>query len=288
MKDKVKKAYYLISSRELGILPGNLAYSFFLAIIPILTLILYVFTKLNIPSDIINNFLNSTFPSGVVALLEPIFTSEITLDSLITIVFGLFVTATGCHAIILASNTIFNIEDASLLRRYIKSILLTILLILLFAFVVVVPLFGRTILSVIASFTNFFEVHKGLVNAVYVILQIPVSLLIVFMFIKLVYVIAPDERIEGKYVNKGALFTTFGWLLSTNIYSYYINNIAKYNLIYGNLANIVILLLWFYVLAFIFVIGLQVNKKTIDAGIEKTNTIKLDEIRKRVQEINKK
>ena len=288
MKDKVKKAYYLISSRELGILPGNLAYSFFLAIIPILTLILYVFTKLNIPSDIINNFLNSTFPSGVVTLLEPIFTSEITLDSLITIVFGLFVTATGCHAIILASNTIFNIEDASLLRRYIKSILLTILLILLFAFVVVVPLFGRTILSVITSFTDFFEVHKNLVNATYVILQIPVSLLIVFMFIKLVYVIAPDERIEGKYVNKGALLTTFGWLISTNIYSYYINNIAKYNLVYGNLANIVILLLWFYVLAFIIVIGLQVNKKTIDAGIEKTNTIKLDEIRKRVQEINKK
>ena len=244
MKDKVKKAYYLISSRELGILPGNLAYSFFLAIIPILTLILYVFTKLNIPSDIINNFLNSTFPSGVVTLLEPIFTSEITLDSLITIVFGLFVTATGCHAIILASNTIFNIEDASLLRRYIKSILLTILLILLFAFVVVVPLFGRTILSVITSFTDFFEVHKNLVNAIYVILQIPVSLLIVFMFIKLVYVIAPDERIEGKYVNKGALLTTFGWLISTNIYSYYINNIAKYNLVYGNLANIVILLLW--------------------------------------------
>ena len=64
-------------------------------------------------------------------------------------------------------------------------------------------------------------------------------------------------------------------------YSYYINNIAKYDLVYGNLANIVILLLWFYVLAFIFVVGLQLNKKTVDAGIEKTNTIKLDEIRKK-------
>ena len=288
MKDKVKKAYYLISSRELGILPGNLAYSFFLAIIPILTLILYVFTKLNLPSDVINDFLTNTFPTGVVKLLEPIFTSELTLDSLITIVFGLFVTASGCNAIILASNTIFNIEDASLLKRYIKSVVLTILLILLFAFVVIVPLFGSTILSVIASFTSFFEVHKGLVNAIYVILQIPVSLIIVFMFIKLVYVIAPDEAIEGKYVNKGALFTTFGWLLSTYIYSYYINNIAKYDLVYGNLANIVILLLWFYVLAFIFVVGLQLNKKTVDAGIEKTNTIKLDEIRKKIHEEHKK
>ncbi len=288
MKNKVKKAYYFISSRELGILPGNLAYSFFLAIIPILTLIVYVLTKLNLPNDILNNFLTNTFPTGVVNLLEPVFTSQISLDSIITIVFGLLVTANGCNAIILASNTIFNIEDATLLKRYIKSIFITILLILLFAFVVVVPLFGRSILSILARFTDSFIEHEKAVNILYVILQVPVSLIFVFTFIKMVYVIAPDEKIPGKYVNKGAIFTTLGWLLATNIYSYYINNIARYNLVYGNLANIVILLLWFYVLAFIFVIGLQLNKKTIDTEIEKTNTIKLDEIRKRVHEINKK
>ena len=288
MKNKVKKAYYFISSRELGILPGNLAFSFFLAIIPILTLIVYVLTKLNLPMDVINNFLSNTFPNGVVDLLQPIFTSEITLDSIITIVFGLFVTASGCNAIILASNTIFNFEDAPIIRRYIKSILLTLLLIFLFAFVVLVPLFGRSILSMLATFTDSFIEHEKLVNTLYVILQVPVSLIFVFTFIKLVYVIAPDERIPGKYVNKGSLFTTFGWLLTTNVFSYYINNIAKYDLVYGNLANIVILLLWFYFLAIIFVIGLQLNKQTTDIEIEKTNTIKLDEIRKKVHEISKK
>ena len=284
MKDKVKKAYDVISSRELGILPGNLAFSFFLAIIPILTLLVYVLTKLNLPMDIINNFLTNTFPDGVVNLLEPIFTSQITLNSIITIVFGLIVTANGCSAIILASNTIFNFEDAPLLRRYIKSIILTIILILLFAFVVVVPLLGRSILSIIAKYTDFLLFNEKLVNTVYVILQVPVSLIFVFTFIKLVYVISPDERIPGKYVNKGALFTTFGWLVTTNVYSYYINNVARYNLVYGNLANIVILLLWFYFLAIIFVIGLRMNKKAADEGIEKTNTIKLDEIRQKIKE----
>jgi membrane protein len=284
MKDKVRRGYYLIASRELGILPGNLAFSFFLALIPILTLIVYVLTKLNLPMDVINNFLTNTFPDGVVKLLEPVFTSQITLNSIITIVFGLLVIANGCNAIILASNTIFNLEDASLLKRYIKSIVLAILLILLFAFVVLVPLLGRSILSIIANFTDFFIVNEKLVNALYMILQVPVSLLFVFTFIKLVYIISPDEKIPGKYVNKGALFTTFGWLLTTNIYSYYINNVAKYNLVYGNLANIVILLLWFYLLAYIFVIGLQFNKKASDEGIEKTNTIKLDEIRKKIRE----
>ena len=58
-------------------------------------------------------------------------------------------------------------------------------------------------------------------------------------------------------------------------------------MVYGNLANIVILLLWFYVLAYVFVIGLYLNKKSAEAGIEKTNTIKLDEIRKKVNEVSK-
>lgn len=288
MKDKVKNAYDLLLGRELSIIPGNLAYSFFLAIIPILTLLFYVLTKFNLPMDMINDFLNNTFPQGVVNLLQPIFTSQITIDSLVTIVFGLLVTANGCNAIILASNTIFNIEDSSLLKRYIKSCLLTILLILLFAFVVIVPLLGKSILSVIASLMDSYVEYEKTFNALYVILQIPVSIIFIFTFIKLVYIIAPDERIPGKYVNKGALFTTFGWLLVTYVYSYYINNVAKYNLVYGNLANIVILLLWFYVLAYVFVVGLCLNKRSTEAGIEKTNTIKLDEIRKKVQDMNRK
>lgn len=287
MKSRVKDVFDLFSGRALGILPGNLAFSFFLAIIPILTLLFYVLTNLNIPMDIIQNFLNNTFPEGVVNLLQPVFTSQISLDSIITIVFGLMVTANGCNAIILASNTIFNIEDASFLKRYIKSFFLTILLILLFAFIMIVPLFGRSIITLIAKFLDSYVKYENTVNVLYVILQIPVSIIFIFTFIKLVYIISPDQKIPGKYANKGALFTTFTWLLATNIYSYYINNVARYNLVYGNLANIVILLLWFYVLAYVFVVGLYLNKNSADVGIEKTNTIKLNEIRKKVHEMNK-
>ena len=85
-------------------------------------------------------------------------------------------------------------------------------------------------------------------------------------------------------MTKGAIFTTISWLLVTVLFSYYINNIARFDLIYGNLANLVILLFWFYILAFVFVIGLYLNKNSAVSGIEKTNTIKLEEIRKKVRD----
>ncbi len=284
MKERIEKFYNLISRKELSILPGNLAYSFFLSIIPILTLIVYILTTFNLPMDAINNFLTETFPNSVVELLQPIFTSELTADSLMTIILGLIVVINGCNAIIIASNTIFNVPNAPLMQRIVKSLILAICIILLFAFMFMVPLLGKSILTIIGSFTNIFNNYDKLVRILYIILQVPVSLLVVFFLIKVVYTIAPDERIPSKYTSKGAFFTAVSWLLITAIYSYYINNIARYDIVYGNLANIVMLLLWFYILAYIFVIGLCLNKNKTEKGIEQTNRIILDEIRKRVQE----
>lgn len=284
MKERIEKFYNLISRKELSILPGNLAYSFFLSIIPILTLIVYILTTFNLPMDTVNNFLTQTFPNSVVELLQPIFTSELTADSLMTIILGLIVVINGCNAIIIASNTIFNVPNAPFIQRIVKSLILAICIILLFAFMFIVPLLGKSILTVIGSFTNVFNNYDKLVRILYVILQVPVSLLVVFFLIKVVYTVAPDERIPSKYTSKGAFFTAVSWLVITAVYSYYINNIARYDRVYGNLANIVMLLLWFYILAYIFVIGLCLNKNKTEKGIEQTNTIILDEIRKRVQE----
>ena len=199
MKDKFIELYNLVFGKELSILPGNLAYSFFLSMIPILTLIVYILATFNLPMDTVNNFLTSTFPNSVVELLQPIFTSQLTADSLMTIILGLVVVINGCNAIIIASNTIFNIENASLIKRIVKSIILAICIISLFAFIVIVPLLGKSILTVIGMFTDIFTTHDKLVGALYIILQVPVSLLVVYFIIKVVYTIAPDERIPSKY-----------------------------------------------------------------------------------------
>ena len=278
----------MISTNEFKILPGSLAYSFFLAIIPILSIVFYLFTSLHLPMEAVNNFLTSTLPKNVVSFIQPVFNNEIPLNQFITLCLSVFVITNGCNSIIVASNTIFGFENASYIRRLVKSLFLAILLIVLIAFIMIVPLFGKAIINLISLFTTFIDKHRTTIDTIYTILQIPVSMIVMFFIIKLVYIVAPDDKVKGKYVNRGALFTTISWLIVTLVFSYYINNIARYNLVYGNLANIVILLFWFYILAYIFVIGLYLNRIKTEAGIEKTNKIKLDEIRKRVLEEREK
>ena len=82
MKNKIKEFKELVFAREMSILPGNLAFSFFMAIIPILTLIFYISTQFHLPMDIINNFLSETFPKGVVDLLQNTKSGTSCLDKL--------------------------------------------------------------------------------------------------------------------------------------------------------------------------------------------------------------
>ena len=67
------------------------------------------------------------------------------------IIIGLYFASNGASSIIVTSNTIYGIEDQGFLRRKIKAIIMTLFMILLFLFILVVPLFGDSIISLINS-----------------------------------------------------------------------------------------------------------------------------------------
>ena len=57
----------------------------------------------------------------------------------------------------------------------------------------------------------------------------------------------------------GSLFTTLIWTIATAIFSYYLHYFARYDIIYGNLSSIVMLMMWIYILAYVFVMGMAIN-----------------------------
>ena len=57
MIKRLKGIYESMLSNDLRVLPANLAYSFTLAIIPILSLVLYFLSTLSLPASIVEEFL---------------------------------------------------------------------------------------------------------------------------------------------------------------------------------------------------------------------------------------
>ena len=254
---------------EMLVLPGQVAFFLFLSVVPTVTLIGYACSYLNISNDLVQNLISNVLSSDVAELVAPIITAtKITPTFFITLGIGYFIASNGMSSIIIASNTIYGIKDSGFFKRRLKAIIMELVIVILLLFVLAVPLLGTSIIDLLHYFNLDSETTEIVVNCIK-LLNGPISWLIIFFFIKTIYTMAPDRKIPSRNVNGGAIFTTITWIAITSLYSYYISNYANYSVFYGSLANIVILMLWVYLLSYAFVIGMAMNyqKKKKKTGV---------------------
>lgn len=278
VKDFFTNFYKVLRKPEMVILPGNLAFFFVLAIIPIFALISYGASILNLSMDILYNFIETSFSAELADMILGVnFNTHIGINFFIIVLIGLFIASNGADSIITASNTIYGIQNKSWLRRRVKAIGMTFLLIILLLFMLIVPVFGNTIINLIKE-VNSNSLITNRIIATFHLLKGPISWLIIFIIIRIIYQIAPDKKSKNRVLNYGALFTTIGFIIGTKIYSIYVTKYAAYQALYGGLASIVVLMIWIYFLAYIFTVGMALNYEKDNAGeLLKSGIIKKNE-----------
>lgn len=260
----IQKLWKIITREEMRILPGNLAFFIVLSAIPIITLLGVIASMFSISMGNVIDFMNQTFPAEVSELLVPYISGHgFDTNVLVFMVIGFVTASNGAHSIIIASDTLYQIEPDDLLTRRIKSVFLTIILVNLFIFILVVLAFGNIIVSELLAL-DIWKVVTDNIYLLFILLKWPVALIVIFFLVKLIYTIAPDKKIPSRYMNRGAIFTTLGWIIVTAIYSYYVTHFANYDLFYGGLSNIIILMMWIYILSYILVIGIAINTNTYE------------------------
>ncbi len=257
------------------ILPGNLSFSFVLALIPTLSLISYGASILNLSVDYLYDFIAKSFSADIAKLILGVnFSNAMGIHFLITIIIGFYISSNGADSIITASNTIYGIENKSWLKRRIKALGMSFLLVALLVFMLIVPVFGNTIIGLLQEV----NLNSNLTSKIIMIFEFfkgPLSWLIMFIIIKIIYAIAPNKKSKNRVINYGAIFTTIGWIIGTKVYSLYVNNYADYSALYGGLASIVVLMIWIYFLAYIFTVGMALNSQKDETNLLKTGTIKV-------------
>ena len=269
-----KKVISIIMKPEMRVLPGQLAFFFVLSITPLIALIGAIASKFSIPLDALNDYLLSALPGSVSELFATAMIRDSMNFNIFVFFFSAFLLASnGTHSMIITSNEIYKIKSDNVLKRRVKAIGMTVILVGIFLFLILVPVCGDTIFGIIKETSN----NQTLINILYRIYQIikyPISILVVYLNIKLLYVLAPDKKIRSKTTTKGALFTTISWILATELYTFYIGTFSKYDIFYGSISNIVILLLWIYILSYIFVLGMAINAgNTTEEDIERTGML---------------
>lgn len=270
----LKKVMNVILKPEMRVLPGQLAFFFVLSIIPLIALIGAITSKFQLPLDMVQEYVNGAIPASVSELLLSIVSPKLMNFNMAVFFVSAFILASnGTHSMIITSNEIYKIKSDNFLKRRLKAVFMTIILVSVLLFVILIPVFGDTIFTLVKETSN----NQSLANflyGLYQILKYPLSIIIIYINIKLLYVLAPDKKIRSKSATKGAIFTTISWVVSTEIFTFYVGTFAKYDVFYGNISNIIILLLWIYLLSYIFVLGMAFNAGfTKEEDIERTGML---------------
>ena len=75
----------------------------------------------------------------------------------------------------------------------------------------------------------------------------------------LLYKIGPARRQRWADIWPGSVVASLLWLVATLAFSWYVRNMADYNLLYGSIGAVIALLLWMYLLAVISLYGCAFN-----------------------------
>lgn len=264
IKKDLKNIFKIIKMKEMRILPGNVAFFIVLSIVPIISLISYICSSLSLSVTDVSNFLLNYLPFSAKDLLINILSSNKTGISFFVMCVGFFASSNGTHALILTSNTLYGIKDRNYFSRRIKALFMLIIIILLFITTLLLLAFGNKILNLILSINVLsFDLY-----IIFKYIKYLIAFIVIFFFVQILYTMAPDKKISSVYSLKGALFTTFGIIIVTALYSFYANNIAYYNVWYGSLSNLIVLIIWIYIISYIIVIGIAINSNEYKTTIE--------------------
>jgi membrane protein len=105
-------------------------------------------------------------------------------------------------------------------------------------------------------FIGMEETMKAVLN----ILRWPVLAVGFMIGLAVLYRYAPSrERPLWRWVSWGSVLATVLWIIASGLFAFYVANFGKYDETYGSLGAVVILMMWFYMTAFIILLGAELN-----------------------------
>lgn len=146
------------------------------------------------------------------------------------------------------------------LHRRFRAIRITFILMVLVLLSALFLFVGQTeITSLLKKVFQVKEKGMGVFLFVWGWIRWIIILFLLFYGIALVYKFAPSVKKRWKLLSVGSVLATFLTLITTIVFSYWVNNFASYNKVYGSIGTVMILMVLIYINSLILLIGFELN-----------------------------
>lgn len=242
-----------LRKKEIASIPEVLAFNFMMALIPLLIVFFQILAFLSIETTILDETIAHYVPDQIYTfLMDFLATASIQFSHhpllLLFSLGALILTISkGVNGIFKAfSITYTTHQPPPVYKRRLKAILAFFLLLVFASLAVVITSFSHLLLA------PFHPVVKRGIELV-----IFTTLCLLFFF--LLFSVAIDRSSSFTYVLPGTIFTSIGFVIATVAFSFYVDRLANFHLIYGSLTAIIVLFFWLYLLGFVINLGIQIN-----------------------------
>lgn len=259
---KIYKFFILLCKKsienEIIYFANALTYKLMLAVFPFVIFLISLLGFFNLKAEFA--YLQYEIPNEITDLFntfmqEVIYSKNTTILSY-SFLLSIYSASSGFKHMIKGLNKVFDIDDN---RNFVETRIISILLMLIFAFVIIfyllVNIFGdkiRLFLINLNSWDYLFETIS--VTAGYLF-----NIVFVFCIIYLIYKISIVKKLKFIQLFPGILFTMTGWNLASKLFNIYVNNFSRYSKIYGSIGSVFLLLLWLNIISFLLLLGGQIN-----------------------------
>ena len=253
MLKKVRRHHRAASS-------GQSAYCLILSALPFALVLLTLFQYLPIDTQALLDGIALIIPGKYMPAAEAVLNdihvaSGSTIMSL-SVVITIWTAAKGIMAITEGLNSVREIEEHRnyFLLRF-KAACYTLLFAAVIIFTVFVLVFGNQIYSWIRTVFPSFPEYSQLLSMLKSFIAIGFYILIFTLFYKFL----PAKPMKTLKQIPGAVFTTAGWMISSYIFSLYVDLSKSPSYMYGSLSYLILFFIYLYMIMYIFFLGAELN-----------------------------
>ena len=257
---------YQLQKDDIGERAGSMAFSFTLALFPLLLFVLNMIPYLQdffpyITTDNILLFVQEILPGEIYSQLENTILDIISKprQSLLSIgfFFALFSSSQGVISMMDSFNSVYQTkDDRSFLNARWISVLILFVLVVAICLASTVMIIGNLLIGRLEELQLF---NSNFMIFLVSTLKFLVLLSVFYFTTAFIFRFAPAVHDRWHFFSIGAQVA--GLLITIGFYafSFYLNNFASYNKLYGSIGTLIGLMLWLWVTSIIILISFEVN-----------------------------
>jgi membrane protein len=90
-------------------------------------------------------------------------------------------------------------------------------------------------------------------------LRWPVSTFLILLVVATLYRVLPNVEQRFRLVSPGSVATVVAWAVASMGFSVYVGHFGNYDVVYGSLGGVIVLLLWMWISALVLIVGAEIN-----------------------------